>query len=238
MRKGFLHIVEIVIVALMAFLVLMQFSYLPKQNADWGSMKLSIQANDILFSLEKKGVDWFNSTQLDHAISSSVSNNTIYNLKIRNVMKPYINVGCICSVAENTSLAGTLKPFEINGQPVSFSVTQINPSSISFSHDYDVIVDFDYNLTNNYTQVRQFLAADKGIVEFRHLDQSEIDSVQTDFFGLTYSLGTPDGSPVEFRSNQSSEPYFNIYKYFHNIPIFQDNFSSVAGRWSPQTGGS
>ncbi|MCJ7816714.1 MAG: hypothetical protein MUP55_02550 [Candidatus Aenigmarchaeota archaeon] len=49
MRKGFLHVVEIVIVGLMAFLVILQFSYVPKQNIDWGGMKLSTQANDVLF---------------------------------------------------------------------------------------------------------------------------------------------------------------------------------------------
>ena len=235
MRKGFLHVVEIVIVALMAFLVILQFSYVPKQNTDWAGMKLSTQANDILFSLNKKGVDWFNSTEVDKAISSFISNNTIYSLKIRNVMKPSIKVGCICSAAEATSLANALRPFDINSQPVSFSVTQISP--IAFSHEYDVIVINDSGLSSYYNQIRQFLAADKGIVQFRSLDQSEIDSVQTDLFGLKWnnSLGNPDTAPVEFRSNMSSEPYYNIYKYFHNIPVFQDNFTN-ANAWSAQTG--
>jgi len=242
MRKGFLHIVEIMIVSLMAFLVLLQFSYVPKQNIDWGGMKLSTQANDILFSVEKKGVDWFNSTAVDQTISSFVSKNTIYNLKIRNVMKRNINVGCICSAAETTSLANALGPFEINGQPVSFSVAWIDPSKIAFSHDYDVIVDFDYNLTNNYTQIMQFLGADKGIVEFRHLDQSKIDSVQADFFGLEWNSSLPSpgaggvNTPAEFRSNESSDPYYNIYKYFHNIPIYQENFTSGSAGWLPQPG--
>ncbi len=238
MRKGFLHVVEIVIVGLMAFFVLLQLSYMPKQNTDWASMKLSTQANDILFSLDKKGVDLFNSTEVDKAISSFISNNTIYSLKIRNVMKPKISVGCICSAAETAALRNSLTYFEINGQPVSFSVSPISP--IAFSHEYDVIVINDSGLSSYYDQIRQFLAADKGIVQFRSLSQSEIDSVQTDILGLKWnnSLGNPDTAPVEFRSNMSSEPYYNIYKYFHNIPIFQDNFTSGAGRWSPQTGAS
>lgn len=137
MRKGFLHVVEIIIVGLMAFLVLAQFSYVPKQAADWDGMKLSTQANDVLFSLDRKGVDWFNSTEVDKAMSSFLSNNTIYSLNIRNVMKPQISVGCICSAAETASLVGALKPFEINGQQVSFSVSRIG--TIAFSHGYDVI---------------------------------------------------------------------------------------------------
>ncbi|MCX6814217.1 MAG: hypothetical protein NTY20_00985 [Candidatus Aenigmarchaeota archaeon] len=237
MRKGFLHVVEIVIVGLMAFLVLLQFSYMPKQNIDWAGMKLSTQANDILFSLDKKGVDFFNSTELDRAISSFVSNNTIYSLRIRNVMKPKINVGCICSAAETTSLTNTLQTFEINGQSMSFSVTRIDP--IAFSHEYDVIVINDSNLASYYDQIRQFLGADKGIVEFRHFaNLGEIDNVQTNLFNLKWnsSLPNPNADPVGFRSNMSSESYYNIYKYFHNIPIYQENFTSSAANWNTQIG--
>ena len=234
MRKGFLHVVEIVIVSLMTFLVILQFSYLPKQNIDWGGMKLSTQANDMLFSLDRKGVDWFNSTGVERAISSFVSNNTIFSLNVRNAMKPQIRVGCICSPAENTSLANALQPFEINGQPVGFSVTRIG--SIAFSHDYDVIVINDSNMAGYYDQIRQFLAAGRGIVEFRHLDQSKMDSVQADFFGLNWNglLPNPSADPVVFSTDASPE-YSNIYKYFHNIPLYQENFSSITG-WFTQIG--
>jgi hypothetical protein len=235
MRKGFLHVVEIVIVGLMTFLVILQFSYLPTQNIDWASMKLSAQANDILFSLDKKDVDWFDPAQVDGAISSFVSNNTVYALTVRNSMKPFIKVGCICSAAETASIAAALQPFSINGQWVSFSVTQ--PAPIAFSHEYDVILINDSNMAPYYGQIRQFLDADKGMVEFRHLDLSDIDSVQTDFFGLKWngSLANPDDSSLEFRSNLSSDTYFNLYKYFHNIPLYQEDFSSITG-WNTQIG--
>ncbi|MCJ7816715.1 MAG: hypothetical protein MUP55_02555, partial [Candidatus Aenigmarchaeota archaeon] len=181
-------------------------------------------------------MDWFNSTEVDKAISSFISNNTIYSLKIRNVMKPAINVGCICSAAETAALRNNLTYFEINGQPVTFNVTQISP--IALSHEYDVIVINDSGLSSYYDQIRQFLTADKGIVQFRNLSESEIDSVQTDLFVLKWnnSLGNPDTVPVEFRSNMSSEPYYNIYKYFHNLPLYEENFTSSAANWVAQTG--
>ncbi|MEM7815507.1 MAG: hypothetical protein QXN71_00095 [Candidatus Aenigmatarchaeota archaeon] len=237
MRKGFMRIVEIVIVTMLAFAVLVQFYQIPKQETEWEKLKLSLQANDIILSLDKKGVDWFNYTEVDKVIINSISGNMFYNLKIDNVIKNEINVGCICSVAETAGLSNALKYFDLNRQETEFRVSQISPDSISFSHEYDVIVVFDYNLTENYTQIRHFLDAGKGIVEFRHFDISEIDSVQSDFFGLEWNSSlNPNSNPVEFVSNESYETYYNIYKYFHHIPIFQDNFSSSSGEWSVQTG--
>ena len=71
--KGFLHIVEILIVSMLVFLVLMQFTAVPKQNIDWQSMKLSTQANDLLFSLDKKGIDWYNDSQVNSSLYPIVS---------------------------------------------------------------------------------------------------------------------------------------------------------------------
>lgn len=89
-----------------------------------------------------------------------------------------------------------------------------------------------------YGQIIQFLGADKGILEFRHLGQTEMDSVQTDLFGLEWnsSLGSPDSSQVKFQSSASSDAYYNIYKYFHSIPVYQENFTAGTTDWSTQSG--
>ena len=235
MRKGFLHVVEIILVAAMTLLII-QLSYTPTQVPDWKTVGLYTQANDLLFSLERKGVDWFNSTAVEAAVSSFVSNNTVYTLSVRNAMKRSIYVGCICSDTEYAAINGMLKNFEINGQLTDFQVYQTVPR---FSHDFDVIVINGSSMAPYYDQMRQFLEADKGVVEFRHFSQaSDIDSVQTDFFGLAWNgLLVKDTQSIEFGSNLSTHPNYNIFKYFHNIPLYHNNFSSgSAAGWNRLTG--
>jgi hypothetical protein len=235
MRKGFLHVVEIIIVSAMVLLIL-QLAYAPKQAVDWQSLDLYTQANDVLFSLDRKGVDWFNSTEVNDVLSSSFSNSTIFSLKITNAIKPQIKVGCLgCDGTQVSNLNSALKSFQINGQTVTFSVAAVS----AFSHDYDVMVAFGPIADSQYDQSRQFLAAGKGIVEFRHLASGDINSVQTGLFGIIFNLTlqNPDSTRIEFRSDDSSGSYYNIYKYFHNIPLYQNNFTSAADitSWTVQS---
>jgi hypothetical protein len=238
MRKGFLHLVEIIVVSLVAFVLMFQFYSIPQQQIDWEGMRLSTQANDMLFSLDRKGVDWTDATQIQNAISSFISKNMIYTLGVKNAIRPQINVSCICNDTEFSSIQSVLQPFQINGQTTNFNLAQVQPDNIYFSHNSDVVLVLDYNLTNNYTQISQFLHAGKGIVEVRNLQQGEVDSVQADFFGLEWnSTIIPDSSPISFRSNQTSEPYYNIFNYFHSIPLMHDNFSDGNDNgWTRVTG--
>jgi hypothetical protein len=233
MRKGFLHVVEIIMVSAMV-LIILQLVYAPKQAVDWQSLELYTQANDMLFSLDRKGVDWFNSTAVSYALYSSFSNSTIFSLKLTNTIKPQIKVGCLgCDAIQLSNLQSSLRPFEINGQPVTFSVA----SATAFSHDYDVIVAFSSIADSQYDQARQFLMAGKGIVEFRHLASGDMNAVQANLFGIAFNstLQNPDISGIEFYSSDSSGIYYNIYKYYHSIPLYQDNFTTVAG-WAVQSG--
>jgi len=236
MRKGFMYTVEILVVAMTTLMVMIQLYQIPKQQGEWRNTELYAKSNEMLSVLDKKGVDWLNSSQVEGSVRE-ISSNTVFGLKAKNAIKPDINVSCICNDTEFGQLKGALTPFEINGHEVKFNLTRIPPSLISFPHDQDAIVVFDYKLTNNYTQIRQFLGADRGIVEFRHLDQSEIDTVQRDFFGLDWnSTLNPNTNSVAFLSDDSSETYYNLYKYFYSIPVFQDNFSSVSADWLVQSG--
>ncbi len=237
MRKGFLHIVEIVIVSLVAFFLFFQFFSIPTQQMDWESVRLWTQANDILFTLDKKGINWFNSTEVQRSLMNLTTANTLYSLKLRNVIVPRIEVGCICNDTETATMSSILQPFVINGQRVDFSINQIDPGFISFPHNNDVVIAFDYNMTNNYTQIYQYLGAGKGLVEIRNLDASEIDLVQQDFFGLKWNSALSlSASQEEFGSKQSSSPYYSIYNIFHSIPLAYDDFSNGDNRWNKVTG--
>jgi hypothetical protein len=39
MRKGFLHLVEIIVVSLVAFVLMFQFYSIPQQQIDWEGMR-------------------------------------------------------------------------------------------------------------------------------------------------------------------------------------------------------
>ncbi|HJW96589.1 MAG TPA: hypothetical protein VJ485_00325 [archaeon] len=238
MRKGFIHVVEIIIVTVAVFLIIYQVSQIPRQNSDWESMELYTRANDILFSLDSKGVDWFDPAGVDNALHSSFPSNTVYNLRIKNAMKPEIKVGCICNASQLSQVTNALNYFEINGQPVRFTITQIQPASIAFSHEHDVIVAFEQNLDSYSAQISRFLEAGKGIVKVQDIRNSPED-VMNKLFNVDWDGLLPSPSRnVYFYSNESSEPYYNIYKYFHSIPIYQQNFTyaSLAAGWP--TGGA
>jgi|GEM_PF-3745956 hypothetical protein len=87
-KKGFIHIMEIIIIVIVMFIVLFQFSLIQTQKSDWSRAKLAIQGYDILFSLDRQGVDW---TATDTALRNSVigklnnmdiQKNIIYSLRV------------------------------------------------------------------------------------------------------------------------------------------------------------
>lgn len=59
-----MHIVEIIIVAVLMFFLIFQFSNIPRAYADWSRAKLTLQAYDVLFSLEGSGLNWSNPTEV------------------------------------------------------------------------------------------------------------------------------------------------------------------------------
>ena len=62
---------------------MLQFSDIPKVKSDWPSTKLILQGNDLLFSLDKAGIDWFNSTEVGNSFAKALNETTIqYDLRI------------------------------------------------------------------------------------------------------------------------------------------------------------
>ncbi len=86
MKKGFIHIVEAVIMGVVVLLVLMQFSSIQMPKSDWSRTKLLLQGYDILSSAEKM-VDWTNQNckaLLNDAIKNNFNlpANLIYTLRV------------------------------------------------------------------------------------------------------------------------------------------------------------
>lgn len=77
--KGFIHIIEIIIVSLLVFFVFIQFSYVPSMEITWSGAKLKLQGNDLLFSLDRLDMDWTNPNDPGYdMLSELLPSNTIY----------------------------------------------------------------------------------------------------------------------------------------------------------------
>ncbi len=223
--KGFLHIVEIVIAGILVFIIAVQFMAISLPEFDWQRTKLMLLGNDILFTLDKKGIDWFNSTEVDSEISSLLPENILYSLEIRNTFKPYITVGCICDDQEFDILDysedndGILSPFELNGHQIEFHMRKIDPISPIFPHDADVIVSWDYNLTSYQAQLMNYLSDAGSFMEIRDLDESDIDSIHRDILGVVWNESLNVGSGyIYFTPDSSENEFYPIVKYFYHIP--------------------
>ena len=80
--RGFIHVIEIIIVSLLVFMVIFQFSGVPAMETDWDKTKLSLQANDILFSMDMLGVNWLDANQVEAQISEFLPENSVYRVII------------------------------------------------------------------------------------------------------------------------------------------------------------
>jgi hypothetical protein len=241
--RGFLHIIEIIIISLVMFIIVLQFTFIPPIPGDWPGTKIYLMGNDMLFSLEEKGVSWLDRVELTGEMDALLSGtNIIYDITVENAIKSPILVGCLCSDQETAELKDMLTPFSLNGQKIEFVVNQIDPpGSINFFNPvlpltYDVILLYDYDLggTNfNYSkEMRNFLGADKGVIQIRDLDKNKLNYtkswgvIQRDYFELKWNPFILPGTQDIYFSITPNLSFYNIQKYTYNIPIHYEDFDS------------
>lgn len=218
--KGIIHIFEIVIVALVMFIALFQFTYIPRMEADWPRTKLYLEGWDILFTLDENGVNWLDPSEVQSEIRDILNKTNIqFGVKVKGVPPSGISVGCICSSSEMTTLQNILTNLNLNGESIRFDVSRIRPSNISFSHRHDVIFLWDYDIGAHRAEILNFLEEGKGIVEVRDLTSGDIDPVQSDIFGLVWNNSlNPNTNNIFFTSSTATPESYTVYKYFHHIP--------------------
>lgn len=225
--KGFMHIVEILLVALTIFIVFTQFSTIPETGGDWPRTKLSIFADDVLSTLDKKGVNWFNSTELEDEMNRTLPANLLYSVKLENAIKPDIRVGCLCSEEEKETVSDVLEDggFSINGNRVEFAVTRVETAGELFSLDFDVAIIYGYeDLSSDKYAMRNFLSNGRGVMELA--DHPGMDSVQRELFGINQSTAEAGTGDLKFtkESGESGGELNKLYKYFIHLPLFEDDF--------------
>ena len=236
--KGFMHVVEVILVVLLVFFVFTQFSSVRIPSTEWSEVKLRIMGSDILSSLDIQGVDWFNESELREKFDRLLPSNVIHNLRLENVIKPRIRIGCLCDDGEFSQLVSILSPgwFVVNEENITFEVVKVENLSEIFNLDFDVSLFFDcMDLEPYETPLRNFLKHDKGVVEICDLKRN--DTIQKNYFGLRFSPLSPNSNTIPF-SGQSrivGSEIYTIRKYFYHIPIFYDSFENL-NQWNTKTG--
>lgn len=226
MKKGFVHMIEVIVVIIMAFFAFFQFAYITTPETDWERTKLTLLGNDALSVMEKTGINWFDenevSDSLDDLISSS---NIIYGIRLDNIIKENITIGCLCSDEQILNIENALlpSPMLINDERINFRIIKVDNLNELLNPYYDIALLGNYQgLSLN--NARRFLQYDKGIVEIFMPTESQVlnDPVQRDIFGLGWSADSPSTqtgriifAPESYKPGPES---YMIYKYFHSFP--------------------
>ncbi len=226
MKKGFMHIIEIVLVTLLLFFIFSQFIYIPRTTSNWSETKLRLTANDILSVLESSDVDWFDANKVKEAIAdlqnkNIVPGNIIYSITLDNVVKPEIKVACVmCSDDEIELITEALSDFAWNGVNVHFIIQKEDSLDKAFYPYYDVVVIMSQEdlTTSNTDAMQNFLDLDKGIVEV--FDVSSYDNNQRAFFGINDSSTNANNlNDIKFSPEvkRAGSQIYDIYKLFTNM---------------------
>jgi len=221
-KKAFIHVVEIVIITLVVFILVVQFSSVPRARADWERAELSALGNDIISVLDARGINWLNGTEVNHSVSQMLEGTSImHDVTVYNAIKGNISVGCICDDREFSLLRKNLTPFTINGERVEFNVHRIPPTRISFPVVYDVIFLGDGFFSSPtsiayVTEMKGYLKTGGGLVEIQDFTQeSHVGRIQSDVFRLKYGSVSPSGT-LRFTPGPGDR-FYSIVKYFHRI---------------------
>jgi hypothetical protein len=82
--KGFIHVIEIIVISILVLFAFTQFTSTPTLDTDWTKSTLILQGNDVLHSLDEKGIDWLNSVQVETELSDVLPGGVVYNVILIN----------------------------------------------------------------------------------------------------------------------------------------------------------
>ncbi len=238
-RKGFMHIVEIIIIILLIFFLLFQFSRMPTRNESWQETETKILLNDMGRSLSKLNVDWFDPDSIDRNVVPLLPSTFIYSVKLTNVMKPVIRIGCYADEDVCNNLRDALDIFYINGHNVTFIVNYIDSIDKLFQLNYDVYLinryEEELNKDGFYVDaMKRYLDEDKGVIEILYLDDDKINDIQKTIFGLNKTGERSNTNTVFiYHTLESSIDDFDKFmrtNMLYHTPLFYDEFNTL-GKW-------
>lgn len=236
-QKGFVHIVEVVIVSLLT-VVAVPFLLSPLKNqAGWDEARLSLTAKDILSSMDNisdgqesylQNIMVKNSTELTSRMKEifGPGKNVGFSLTTRGALRNEIRVGYNCTACDVAEVGGTLgtllTPVEVNGRNITFAPFLFNFTNYQ-GYDIDVIIIF-----NNPSEAEPFkdtikshLAEGRGVVQFANLTLSDFPStLQSEVFGMTSSGCAPSGVlPNQTFVNPDNPllPNYDMQKIYYGV---------------------
>ena len=241
--KGFLHVSEVIVVIMIAFVMLFQFSTIPKMRTNWDRSKLILMSHDLLFSLDGSGTNWFNASEIRQKAAAILPSTTGIAVTTRQDVRPLIRVGCVCD-PQNFSIVQQelLTDFDVNGMRRRFDVVRIDPASMKFSSENDVIIFWGFqdvsSPVDNTDELASYLSSGNGVVEFGDLTQpqSEMDW-HKDIYNLQWTGSSYAASADAFFSAvPDAGNSYKVRKLFFNTSYELAPTASMSGYWRMNSG--
>lgn len=227
MRKGFLHVVEVLIVIMLVFTVLSQFYTIPRSEQAWSTTKLTIMAQDLLYTLEETNIDWFDAAAVSGALAV-LPETMDYALTTEQAIRPKMKILCACSVAQHTSLENdVLQPagtsFVINGITRTYErIDRVEPVGMDFSLDaitqYDVIIFWGFPVINGQeaNNLSEYLRQGNGVVLFSNLTEAQVgESWHMNVFNLEWESAMRPSSTADFHYFEPADKGYTVKKIFN-----------------------
>ncbi|UCD02997.1 MAG: hypothetical protein JSV63_04420 [Candidatus Aenigmatarchaeota archaeon] len=202
MRKGFLHVVESVIVILLVFVVLSQFYSIPRPQHAWAENKLRIMTHDMIYVLEEMDVDWFDADDINDTLYG-IPETIGYSVKTKQAVPPVMKVACVCTPSDYTFINNNvLTDITINNIPRDFQVDQTYP--LDFDLDGPHLSGYDALLFMGFPTISaaeaqnlsDYLSRGRGIVEYTNLTPAQADTVwHQNVFGFRWTASSRSSSP-------------------------------------------
>jgi hypothetical protein len=228
-RKGFFHILEVVIVAMMIFVVLTQLYSVPKANQPWDAAKLNVMSEDLLYSLDAKGVNWFSQTEVNRTLYNTLPGTMGYAVSTTQDVRPSMKIGLVCTGTDLTEINSMLQNFPLNGIQRRFTVTPIAPGNLDLSpggaHSGNDAIVFCNSPGLNDAQIsnaERYLSGGGGIVEFSDLSAAVVQDSRwyDEVINLqwTDSVNPAPSARARFPYMDPDERRYPVQKIFFGIP--------------------
>lgn len=238
-RKGFFHILEVIIVAMLIFVILTQLYSVPKANQPWDAAKVSIMSEDLLYSLEAKGVDWFDKTEVNRTLYDVLPKTMGYSVSVSQDVRPVMRIGVVCGAADFGTISAILSDFQLNGIQRDFVLTRIEPGTLDLSNtsahyqnDAIMFVGAQAFLPAQIDYLERYLAAGNGVLELSGLTEADVSGSR--WYGEVMNLEwVSDSLYFQSAAARAYFPYMDpderrypVQKIFLGVPPSVSPFAS------------
>ncbi|MEM7826662.1 MAG: hypothetical protein QXQ40_00360 [Candidatus Aenigmatarchaeota archaeon] len=223
--KGFIRIIEVVIVSLVLLALLPYFFSTYIEPFEWDLVSLETQARDALIALDETGylrefILSNNVIGLEDYLTKMLPNNAIFEVEVSGIPKSHIKIGCNCTEEEKNRLRRMLHIFTpedkktiFRGREIEFSIDENSGIETLLERPIDLILFFGYkNLSKE--KLEEFLDEDKALVMIADLDEMQPDEL----FNLSWK-DTENPSIVNIFNEWQNPNAFKIAEDFVDMPI-------------------